>query len=243
MKSGFWDKSHPISSQFGLVYEQPMGPVSLGIGLGISNYKFKATFSNFEETLEGLTDIDNDRYNAICSYKDVKENVSLLYLDIPIVLSIGQPRVHRIGAYCKIGITASINLQNKFKGEGKYNISGYYPEWDVVIHDVDELNFRSDASCYEDADYKVNKLVLWGNLAGGVYLPLSKIKEGKDARYILKLGARCDYSLNTISKQLTELYSGAAYHINQSNILSGKGTRILSPGFEIALIFMLAKPK
>ncbi len=243
MKSGIWDKTNTMSNQLSIIYEQPLGLVSLGLGLGITNLKLKAGFSNYEEIINGLTDADNDTYNAICSYKDVKEDVSLLYMDIPIVLSFGQPRVHRVGAYCKIGITASINLQNKFKGEGKYNISGYYPQWDVQIHDVDELNFKSDAPCYENADYKVNRFVLWGNLSGGVYLPISNIKEGKDARFILKLGARCDYSLMPISKQLEELYKGSNYRIKQSNILSGKGTRILSPGLEISFIFMLAKPQ
>jgi predicted nucleic acid-binding Zn-ribbon protein len=243
IKSDFWDKNNSLSNQFNLIYEKPFGAISLGIGLGITKYKLKASFSSYEETINGLVDADNDTYDAICSYKNVKEDVSLLYMDIPISLSYGQPRVNRIGAYCKFGVTASILLQSKFNGEGVYNISGYYPDWDVEIHDVDVLNFNSNASSYENADYKEDKFVLWANLSGGVYLPLSKIKEGKNARFILKLGAKCDYSIMPLSKQIQELFKGASYHIKQSNILSGKGTRILSPGLEISIIYMLAKPQ
>lgn len=240
-----WAVDRPLSQQYSLYYESPLSSsnlVSWGLGVGITKYTLSAHFSSFGETVNGLVDVDGDLYNEIGKYNYVNEKVSLMYLDVPLFLSFGQARIHRIDGYFKIGITPSFNLQKKFQGEGTYNISGYYPTWDVALHDIDELNFSSHGSCYQEVDFQVNTFVLWGNISGGIHIPLSNLKEGKMAKFILKIGGKIDYSITPLSKQLNEPVKGAAYRNNQSNILASK-TRILSPEIEIGIIFSFAKPK
>jgi len=249
--NGIWNEKHKLSNQFNVFMEFKQlsegAPLALGLGLGISSFKLEAGFSSFNETVEGQNDIDGDNYTAICAYSDVKENLSLAYLDIPLYVSLGVPRSGRISAYCKIGITPSINIQKRFEGVGKSNISGFYADgWNVTLHDIDELPFNSNGSCYEnDVEYKVNPLVVWGNISGGVYIPLSNYKANNDARLIFKMGAKLDYSITSISKPIDEaaIIKDATYRLNQVNILAGKGTRILSPRVEIGLIYLFANPK
>jgi len=239
INNNIWTQDNSLSNQFRLIFETPMSPTnnySFGFGLGITNYKLSAHFSNFNETVNAQIDKDNNDYNAICSYTNVKENVSLLYLDIPISLTYGQPKKSNISCYGKIGITPSFLLSKNFQGEGTYNISGYYPDWSVTLHNIPELNFNSNAACYANANYTLNTFVLWGDISAGVYIPLSK----ETGKYLLKIGAKCDYSLTPLSKQLDESFvKGSTYKIEQSNILSGSGNRIFSPGVEFSIIYKL----
>ena len=237
--NSIWTQNNSLSNQFRLLFETPMshtGNFSFGFGLGITNYKLSAHFSYFNETVNSQIDKDNNNYNAICSYTNVKENVSLLYFDIPIVLTYGQPKNSKISCYGKIGLTPSFALSNGFQGDGTYNISGYYPDWSVTLHNIPELNFNSNAACYDNANYTLNTFVLWGNISAGVYIPLSK----ESGKFLLKIGVKCDYSLTPLSKQLDESFvKGATYKIEQSNILSGSGNRIFSPGVEFSIIYKL----
>jgi hypothetical protein len=246
IENKIWEKEHTLSQYGGnIIVEFPIKPslpFSFGIGLGTTYYKLFAHFSSFVETVYDQTDIDNKKYNAICLYNGVREEVSLLYAEMPLFISYGRPRSHRISGYCKIVITPSYNIQKTFQGEGSYNISGYYPEWNVKLHDIAELNFNSNGRCYEKVDFNINEFVLWGSIAGGIYIPISNLKENNRSAFILKIGVKCDYSLTTISNELNEIFiKGATYRIYQSNILAGKGTRILSPGFDIGLVYMFSK--
>lgn len=247
IKNKIWDKSRSLSQHNGnIAVEIPLkrsSPFAFEAGLGFTYTKLKANFTYFEETVNDQVDPKGANYNAVCSYNNVEEEVTMMSVNVgPISLSYGRPRCSRISGYGKLGVTFSYNLQRNFKGTGKYNIAGYYPEWNITIHDVPELNFNSDGSCYDKVDVSANQIVLWGNIAGGVYIPLSKFQEYKEAHFILKIGAKCDYSLTAMSKQLDETFiKGATYRINQSNILAGNGTHILSPGIEIGIIYMLLK--
>lgn len=242
-----WDKSRSLSQHNGnIAVEIPIkqsSPFAFEAGLGFTYTTLKARFTYFNETINNLVDPYSAKYNAVCSYKNVEEDVTMMSVNLgPISISYGRPRCNRISGYGKLGVTFSYNFQRTFKGTGRYDISGYFPEWNITIHDVPELNFNSDGSCYDKVDVSDNQFVLWGNIAGGVFVPLSRFQEYREAHFILKIGAKCDYSLTSISKQLDENFiKGAAYRINQSNILAGKDTHILSPGIEIGIIYMLLK--
>jgi hypothetical protein len=247
IKNKIWDHSQSLSNHTGniavVIPIKGNSPFAFEAGLGFTYNKLKAKFTYFGETVNDQVDPLGATYTAICSYKNVEEEVTLMSLNLgPISISYGRPRCSRVSGYGKLGVTFSFNLQRNFNGTGQYDISGYYPEWGITIHDVPELNFNSDGSCYEPVKLSANQFVLWGNISGGVYVPLSKFQEYKEAHFILKIGAKCDYSLTEISKQLDETFiKGAAYRINQSNILAGSGTHILSPGIEIGIIYMLLK--
>jgi hypothetical protein len=244
IKNDLWNKTRAMSrNEVSIAAEIPIktSPFAIEAGLGITSSKLKAGFSQYQETVNGQVDPFGVSYNAICSYKNVEEQVTLFSVNLgPLGVSYGRPRSNRVSGYGKLGVTFSYNLQKNFKGAGMYDISGYYPEWDVTIHDVPELNFTSDGSCYDKVEMSANQFILWGNIAGGIYIPLSKIRDYREAHLVLKIGARCDYTLTAVSKQLDETFiKGAAYRINQCNILAGKGTYILSPGIEIGLAYLL----
>jgi uncharacterized protein YoxC len=235
-----WVIDNPMSRSFKLYYESEQlmqhRAISWSLGLGITNLRLGAGFSYLKESLENQTDMDNDVFTAICLYENVNENLSLTYLDIPIGLSLGVPRFHRVGSFIKIGITPSFKLTESFEGHGLYTIEGYYPEWDVTINNVDELGFRTQSDNYSDLENSnTTGFIIWGNISGGVYVPLRK-----DSRLTLKLSVRCDYTMNTISQEeLNILFPESTYRLNQINLISGDGSRVLLPGINVGILYKL----
>ena len=250
---GIWDNNTGLAFQIGVdfrkqfttersmnnrVFDYPT-LFAIGGGLGFSYFGQSSGLKLSEESING-NDKDNDEYIARLSYRDVKEQVSLLYLDIPLYLEIGKPSKTITRAWAKIGVKGSLLLNGNFKGEGQYASTGYYPKWDVELHDIPVLDYYPNKACYENPEYKLNPFVLWGNLSAGVSIPLSNPEKYILRNTILRIGLKYDFTLNTISSgSSTDLYPGSNYRINQSNMLGGNGARLQCFGLEIGLISSL----
>jgi hypothetical protein len=213
---------------------------AVGAGLGISSFSTSAEFENFSEQVTGLTDIDGHTFNADLSSRNVKEQLSLMYLDIPVYLEIGKPSKTKTKAWAKIGVKGSLLLSDNFKGEGQYTSKGFYPAWNVTLHDIPDLNYNTNKQCYENPEYKLNPFILWGNLSAGLSVPLSSPEKDVLRNTILKIGLKYDFTLTTISEgSANDLFPGSSYRINQSNMLGGKGAGLQYLGLEIGLIYSL----
>jgi hypothetical protein len=218
--------------------------VAMGVGVGFSYIHQSAGFDAFSETLTDYIDIDGMKCNVSFNYKNVKESVSLTYLDIPLYFEIGRPSRVKTTAYVKLGFKASFLVGKNFSGEGTYTSSGYYPQWDVNLDDVDVLGYyKDDQLCYNIIGGKLNPFVLWGGLSAGVNIPFSSLEKNKLAKWMLRISAKADYSLTPISKPLPDAIFNvvkdvnSSFRLNQANMLDK--SRIFSYGLSLSLIYCL----
>ncbi len=251
LNSDIWNVKTGYAFQFGVdfkkqftkekivnsrVVDAPV-PLALGVGLGLSYYNKSADFESYSEQINNLTDVDGNRYNANLTYQNVKEQLSLLYLDIPLYLEIGKPSKTKVKAWGKIGLKGSVLLTNSFTGEGTYTSTGYYPDWNIILHNVPVLGFQTNAPCYENPEYNLNAFVLWSSVSAGITIPLSNPDKDILRDVILRLGIKWDYSLIPISKSTENTqFTGSTYWLDQSNIL-GDGSRMHYLGLEVGLIY------
>jgi len=218
--------------------------LGMGIGLGISYFNQSAFMKNHTEELYNFTDISGDFCDVTFSYKGIKESVSLTYLDIPLYLEIGKPSQVKISGYFNVGVKASILISGKSTGEGTYTSSGHYENWNVNLNGnkgaLEELNYYTDKEIPEKLESSLSSFVLWGSLAGGVNIPFSSLEEKRVSKFILRVGAKIDFTVLPVSKSMADPYfKGANYRINQSNILNSDGSRIFMPSIEIKLIYCI----
>jgi len=217
--------------------------IAMGVGLGVSYFHQSARFDAFSETLTNYTDIDGDKCDVSLKYKNVKESVSLTYLDIPFYLEIGRPSRVKTSAYLKLGFKASFLVGKNSQGEGTFTSSGYYPEREVTLDDVDVLGYyKEDKPCYNIIGgmfNPFNPFVLWGSVSAGVNIPFSSLEKNKLAKLMLRISAKIDYSLTPVSRiGLEDVYfTGLSYSLNNINMLNK--SRIFSPGFSLSLIYCL----
>ncbi len=210
---------------------------AMGVGVEISTLKHSATLNSISEQVNSLLDVDGDSYNAHLNYNAIQEKISLSYLDLPFYLEIGRLSKTKFKGWAKLGLKASFLLDNSFEGRGTYTSQGYYPAWDVMLYDIEKLNFNTDYSAYTDPKYTLNPFVLWGMFSAGISIPLSNYEKEIIRNTILKFGIKYDFSITPIStKSSDSMFLGSRYLINQSNILSN-GTRIHRLGLEIGFIY------
>jgi hypothetical protein len=252
--AGFWNTKAGTGVDFSVDYRKQFNTnvienenvvsvpswLALGAGLGFSFFHKAAAVDFFSETLSNYTDIDGDNCIVALNYKNVKESVSICYLNVPVYLEIGKLSRIKTSAFFKLGLKASILVSKKFKYEGTYSSTGYYPARDVTLHDVDRLGYFSKAECYNPLEAKLSPFVLWGFVSGGVNFPFSSLEKNKLAKWMMRINVNLDYSLTTVSKTMENTqFKNAAFHLHQSNILCAKGRRIFAPGFSLSLIYCL----
>lgn len=246
LKNDFWSKE-TLTNQHLSVYFQTKRllknfPLSVGLGIGFDNMSMKAHFNYYSETINNLTDNDGDRYNLTRDYSDVSEKISLSYISIPLFVAIGQPYSNNISVYGKLALVPMLNVSNSITASGTYTSTGYYPQWDVTLHDIPELGFNTDAQCYNDnMDLNVNSFILAGSLSAGVYYPLCNInKNNQSSSFVLKGGICLNYTLMSVSGTgSNDDISDAKYKLGTYNSI--EDTKVFSPIIEIGLIYLIKK--
>jgi len=251
----FWDKRLGTGLSFGVDYRhhfftsnivsnievsQPT-MFGVGIGLGINRLTQQAIMDyTHTEIIRNFVDRDGDICDVTLSYRGIRERVSLTYLDIPLFLEIGRPSQARLSGYFNAGLRASILISNTFSGEGTFTSTGFYSHINgnlanVTLYNIPGLNFFTDKNAYTDPEYDLSRFVLWGSLSGGINIPLGRAPVSS---WILRVGARVDYTLLPVSRAIPEPYfTGANFRINQSNMLGGNGSRIFMFGLDVRLIY------
>lgn len=229
-----WNSDFVFVQQYELTYSHyfsKKSPFALKIGLGFSNLSGSASFDSAHDTLVGLIDDDGDTYDSRFVFRDVKEAVHIKYLDIPIMLHLGNSfTTLGVQAWCEIGLKASIKIGSSFSGSGTYSVQGYYPAYNVVVTDIPSAGFVTDSSLPYSSDADVNGFVLWGQIAAGLNIPI-----GKNLSFML--GVKGAYTLLPISKG-DNSGDGRLYEVGKNSLLNGGATRIFLAGVELGLSYM-----
>jgi hypothetical protein len=256
VKNSFWDKKLGTGMDFSLGFRRHFMQrtieddevvnlptwFAVGAGVGVSYFHQSIGFGSLRDTLTSHTDVDGDNCDVYFNFQNVKEAVSLMYLDIPVYLEFGKPDRMKTSAFFKVGVKASLLLSENVAGEGFYKSEGFYPKWNVKLHNINPLGYYNNADCYSEneSEYNLSPFVLWGSVSGGVNIPLSSVKKNRIAKWMFRINAQIDYSITPISKSLPDSdFSGTKFRLFQSNMLGGDGSKIFSVGLGVGLIYCL----
>lgn len=251
-ESPMWSFSFQGGLYWGSRSLLPNFPLSLGVGLEYSRVLLVAGMGHYYKAIDSIdnvpiVDIDSDNYTARLTLLDVKEKATLRYLSIPLTLSIGQPYCDRISGYAQITVALSLCLKSSssLSTTGNYNLEGYYSDWHLTLTEFPRLGFGSDQRIEEKKEeLKVNGVLFTGRLAGGVYVPLCRIKQHETSPWVLKLGVKLDYSISPAAKKAEQedkpsrVVFNATDYITQNNFLSGGRFSFLNPGVEVGIMYI-----
>ena len=228
-----WTSNIVFAQQIELTYTHYLSkesPFAVRFGVGLSRLHGRASFGAASDTIMGLTDGDGDSYDARYSFCDVEEVANLRYLDIPLMLHIGNSyTTFGVQAWIEAGLKASIRIKSSLSGSGTYSVQGYYPAYNVVVTDIPSAGFVSDSSLPYSGDADVNGFVLWGQIAAGLNIPIVK-------NLSFMLGVKGAYTLLPISKG-DNSGDGRLYEVGKNSLLNGGATRIFLAGVELGLSY------
>lgn len=233
----YWAKDHNTCLQAAVYFGTPRlsksFPMSVEVGVGFRRLSLSARLHSYEQQIEHLADNDGDPYTAIYTYSNLSEHLTASNIDVPIRLCFGQPGKGKTSAYAKLGITPSINIGSNFNGEGTYSLKGYYPQWGITLENIEELDFGHDKDLYQDVEAEIRRFNLWGTLALGAYVPLSK-----NAPIVLNAGVKLDYSILPIGT-ISASGDDATMLLPDNHAGLLQNGRMLIPSFEIGLVYTL----
>lgn len=230
----FWKRSFSPSLQVLASYTyyfSDKSPFAIKTGIGFASYNGDLSAERLFDTVGNLVDDDGDSYEARYSYNDISESVSMKYIEIPILLHVGNSFLtNGVQAWIEAGLKVGFNVGNSFEGNGTFSCEGYYPQWNVSIQDVEALGFVSDAQLYSsNTVVEPNKFALWGILSAGMNIPLND-------KIAILVGAQCAYTLIPVnSGDATKSH----YLLGKANSVMGESTRIFNLGAKFGLTINL----
>lgn len=114
----------------------------IGTGVGLKSICARFTYPDTEATEPDITDSEGESYTRTTSISGYNDKFQSLYLDIPVTAVYKLPLSYNIDLW----ISASFVLGVPILGEhtvmqGTETVSGYYPQWDLLLHDMPEHGF------------------------------------------------------------------------------------------------------
>lgn len=208
-------------------------PIAIKAGVGLGMYDSRASFHANGTKEVGLTDPDGMTYDAIYTYRNVSERISLRYLDIPVVVHIGNSfNTQGIQAWCDLGVMPSFKIGEKADMDGKYSKKGYYRFDDgyALVEDVEELGLRSNVDLGSEPApaTDANPIVIWAVAEAGINIPIGK-------QVGVGVSARCAYSVTPASEG-GEKPGRMCLAPEHSSLLSGK-TRMFTAGLNLSVAY------
>ena len=145
-------------------------------GLGMSNYRSYFKLENFdnEGNSELLTDKDGDDYYRYIQ-ADIEEWNSLSYLDLSVGGYYILNKDKNISPYINAGIQLSYKLTGKYKIKGSSTHMGYYPEYHVILYDLEDYDFTSEENINSESTWEVNPMLISAYASFGIRMKLGKI--------------------------------------------------------------------
>lgn len=233
-----WNTNTGFAFSLGGSYRVGLGSsgITFDGGLSLDVMTKKMSFETFSEQLTGLRDKDGHYYNRIATYNDVEEKSTSCFISIPLLFEFSNVAYNRVVPYGVIGIKPGIAIGNSFRVEGTYTTTGYYPEWDVVLHDIPELGLFTDREISDMSENQIKATALLsGRVAFGVMIPLSRYVDYSYNRNLIRVGAFCEYG-KVFTKKADLDFEGAKYYPGQNNILSGSKVSMVQFGLELGFI-------
>jgi hypothetical protein len=140
---------------------------SWSIGFGFSEINFQIQQANYFYS-EFTMDQDNDQYFHNVQGENIVEDVRLRFIDIPVRYRYERQFANGWAYYLHPGLQLSYNLETLYSGSGIFSYSGYYPQYDLVLENLEEYNFVSDEVASASRGQELSQYTFSGTFNGGL---------------------------------------------------------------------------
>jgi len=149
---------------------------AFGISFGIGSSLCKSIYSigSYENVLLAV-DKDDDTYFEIVEGKNISEDWDLITLDIPAHINYDH-WFGKVGIYLSAGVTGSYFLKNSYNSSGTFTYKGYYPQYNIVLSDIEEYQFISEVNKTTTGDLNLLPYYFSMDLSTGFSFKFEKAK-------------------------------------------------------------------
>jgi hypothetical protein len=225
----YWTASPGPGYETGLgITFMPRKSIGVYSGLSLTNYRTDLSLKNYvnESNTTLLTDKDNDVYYRYIQ-ANVKENNSLTYFDLSLGVSyIKLNSKESMGFYVNTGCQLSYLFEGKYKISGTSTHMGYYPDYHVILYDLEDYDLTTENLSSEDK-WDLSSYNLSGYLSFGLLVKLYRSVS-------IKAGPMVIYGINDLK------YDIAKHRDDYISTIGVPGkTNTEAAGINISFVFKL----
>lgn len=116
--------------------------LGMQVGAGLTHQKMEFQLDEYNHQYM-TTDSEGDSFQKIISARNVTEDQTWLWLNVPLSLSyyheLGKIELYGVG-----GVEMRYALKADFKQRGDFTHQGYYEQWNILFDDLPEVGFYTD---------------------------------------------------------------------------------------------------
>jgi hypothetical protein len=132
------------------LYTREKIQIGAGIGINYLSISSELATSKYVDSVPNLTDIDKDKYTLLVSMNNVKQELTLTYVDIPVYGQLKYSFAKKFYLMANLGVSFSFLVNNKYTTTTAADYRGKYDEYNGIILYGNEL------SAYGYGQYNMN---------------------------------------------------------------------------------------
>lgn len=202
---------------------------SMGISTGVGYNAYNTDLSLVAYTNKFNTkDSEGEAYERRVSGSNIKEQQNVTFLNVPLCLNFRIPAGAAFGLFLKGGVNFSFPLKHEYNSSGTFNYSGYYPAYNVLLHDLPAYGFPGNSAISTSGDLELKPYNIEGIVLAGFQLTIKrKLQFIVGASYsqslstISNYGSSDQFQLSTDSDKLNSMMGGC-----KSSVAGSVGLRL-----------------
>lgn len=224
-QNGNWGMTYNVGYNY--FFSEKWG---IGTGLGLETFQSEASLDY--QTANQSVDTDGESFEFRTQYSDWQEKQNTVLLDVPINFIYQAQLGEKWKVQFSMGPQISFPVKSNYKTTGgTIETTGYYSQYNVILHDLPQHNFAKKTEFPEGKNSLKPALSAIGNLGGFYHL---------NQNLDLYLGAYFDYGLtNSIDAKSNFLYQEDGVY---NGVLSSNQTNKVKPvalGLKIGISWKL----
>lgn len=154
--------------------------IDISTGIGLSPYFTDLSLDSYLNSFDAI-DSENESYERRISANNIKETQKIIFLDIPLLLTLQYPLSKTSGFYFQSGVNLSIPGIKVYSNSGNYSYSGYYPAYNVLLTDIPYEGFKNNVTSDLNGELRIKTINPEMVASGGYFFNPEK-------RYQVSLG-------------------------------------------------------
>jgi len=151
--------------------------IGLSSGIGYRSFRSKvrlAGYQNFvgveNEVNEGFETVDseNEEYDLLVTGKNIEEEQTISYLNVPVYLNIRLPFSKKIGLFVQSGVDLSFAMTESYKSSGTFTYKGYYSAYNVILEDLPKYGFPTNKATTVEGRPEVHPFTVFAVATAGL---------------------------------------------------------------------------
>lgn len=198
------------------------GGFGLSTGIGINSFNSTFSLDNYSSNYT-TRDSEEDTYERRITGSGITENQKISYLNIPLLINLRIPGNSIFGLYFKAGINMSVPLTKEYSSNGIFTFTGYYPEFNVLLKDLPEYGFISDAPLLANGEIVLRPFIIDAiGTAGFQFLIANKVQLSIGASYsrsltdITEYNGQDSFQLTSGTEEINSMLGGSFRSISES---------------------------